>query len=165
MQGGFEKRQGGSRRIARWQTAPRERVYWAVGVLVFQGNGQEQLVGRTLVRLGGLKSALRRNREVILRQIPRFQDIGRATGQGGSNEGDVCRGDCPGDDSGVCEFRSVPGEGRTRRRHPGSLPASRSCGTFRMSRAGTSGTSWTSTCPKRPRAGCRWSSGFTAAAW
>ena len=43
------------------------------------------------------------------------------------------------------------------------LPAaSRSCGISSTSRAATSGTVWTSTCPRRPRAGCRWSSGFTA---
>ena len=37
------------------------------------GDGQEQFVGRTLVRLGGLKSALRRNREVIVDPPTDFQ--------------------------------------------------------------------------------------------
>ena len=38
-------------------------------LVVALGHGQEELVGRTLVRLGGLKSALQGNREVISSQI------------------------------------------------------------------------------------------------
>ena len=43
-----------------------------------------------------------------------------------------------------------------------SRRASRSCGISSTSRAATSGTASTSTCPRRRKAGCRWSSGFTA---
>ena len=45
---------------------------------------------------------------------------------------------------------------------PGCRRACGSCGISPTSRAATSGTAWTSTCPRRRRAGCRWSSGFTA---
>ena len=48
---------------------------------------------------------------------------------------------------------------------PSCRKASRPCGISSTSRAATNETAWTSTCPRRPRAGCRWSSGFTAAAW
>ena len=64
--------------------------------------------------------------------------------------------------AGVAQSGGGGRSGRSGRRRPGCRRASRSCGISPTSRAATSGTGWTCICPRRPRAGCRWSSGFTA---